>query len=162
MYIWSILKCCISSSNEITPNIKKSSSIVERHIAGVVNLIARSSLSPNWCIQYSWKKLSPMKSQTVPYLHRCCVYHRLTVFLYLIIHINPLYIRMMFSDWVIKGVLFYHFLVFFPSSIPSLGHLSFGIPYSVYVSSISIYWIMSFTSYYYWGNTCRMTRIDAN
>ena len=114
MYICSILKCCISSSNEITPNIKKSSSIVERHIAGVVNLIARCSLSPNWCIQYSWKKLSPMKSQTVPYLHRCCVYHRVTVFLYFIIHINPLYIWMMFSDWVIKWVLFYHFLFFFP------------------------------------------------
>jgi hypothetical protein len=125
-------------------------------------LIARSSLSPNWCIQYSWKKLSPMKSQTVPYLHRCCVYHRLTVFLYLIIHINPLYIWMMFSDWVIKGLLFYHFLVFFPSNTPSRGHLSFGIPYSVYVSIISIYWTMSFKSYYYWGNTCRITRIDVN
>jgi hypothetical protein len=47
---------CILSNNEITPNIKKSSSIVERHIAGVVNLIARTSLSPNWCIQYSWNK----------------------------------------------------------------------------------------------------------
>jgi hypothetical protein len=54
----------------------------------------------------SWNKLSPMKSQTVPYVHRCCVYHRLTVFLYLVIHINPLYIWMMFSDWVIKGALF--------------------------------------------------------
>ena len=162
MYIWSILKCCISSSNEITPNIKKSSSIVERHIAGVVNVIARSSLSPNWCIQYSWKKLSPMKSQTVPYLHRCCVYHRLTVFLYFIIHINPLYIWMMFSDWVIKGVLFYHSLFFPPSNTPSREHLSFGILHSVYVSILSIYWKMAFTSYYYWGNTCRMTRIDVN
>jgi hypothetical protein len=47
----------------------KSSSIVERHIAGVVNMIASASLSPNSCTQYSWKQLSPMKSQTVPYLH---------------------------------------------------------------------------------------------
>ena len=46
MYICSILKCCILSNNEITPYINKSSSIVERHIAGVVNLIARTSLSP--------------------------------------------------------------------------------------------------------------------
>jgi hypothetical protein len=125
-------------------------------------LIARSSLSPNWCIQYSWKKLSHMKSQTVPYLRRCCVYYRLTVFFYLIIHINQLYIWMMFSDWVIKGVLFYHFLVFFPLTPHREGHLSFGIPHSVYVSIISIYWTISFTSYYYWGNTCRMTRIDVN
>jgi len=110
MYICSILKCCILSNNEVTHNIKKSSSIFERYFVGVVNLIARCSLSPNWCI----KKFSPMKSKIVPYLHHWCVYHRLTVFLCLIIHINPLYIWMMSSDWLIKGVLFYHFLVFFP------------------------------------------------
>jgi hypothetical protein len=35
--VCSILKCCISSNNEITHKISKSSMIVERHIAGVVN-----------------------------------------------------------------------------------------------------------------------------
>ena len=39
---------------------------------------------------------------------------------------------MMFSDWVIKGLLFYHFLVFFPSNTPSRGicPLEFRIVYT--------------------------------
>jgi hypothetical protein len=114
MYICSILKCCILSNNEITPNIKKSSSIVERHIAGVVNLIARTSLSPNWCIKYSWNKFSLVKSKSWTYLRHCCLYLPATVFLYLIIDVNSPYIWMMSSDWLIQGAFLYNFLVFFP------------------------------------------------
>jgi Na+/melibiose symporter-like transporter len=65
------------------------------------------------------------------------------------------YVRCDFVIWLKRGIAL-SLLIFFPSNIPSRGHLSFGIPYSVYVSIISIYWTMSFTSYYYWGNTCRM------
>ena len=114
MYICSILKCCILSNNEVTHNITKSSSILTRHIAGVVNLIAICSLPPNWCIKYSWNKFSLVKSKSVPYLRHCCVYHPVTVFLYLIIDVNPPYIWMMSSDWLIQGALLYHFLICFP------------------------------------------------
>jgi hypothetical protein len=114
MYICWILKCWILSNSEVTHNIAKIIIDFYKTYCCSCQFDCQMFSSPNWCIKYSWNKFSLVKSKGGPCLRHFCLNDPVTVFLYLIIDVNPPYIWMMSFDWLIQGALLYHFLVCFP------------------------------------------------